>query len=166
MSRSSDFIRSKMEPLRMEVSVEAPLDLVWRAWTETERIAGWFAPAANIVPVAGGAFELFFDPADHAHMSTIGCVITAIESMERLVFNWKGPDQFVQLMNEPVPETSVEVTFHKEKGSTRVQIEHGGWGDGDDWGEAWEWHFKAWEGVLQSLVSGLESGKGRLCCPP
>jgi hypothetical protein len=58
------------------------------------------------------------------------------------------------------------VTFQKENGCTRVQIEHGGWGDGDNWKEAWEWHSKAWEGVLQSLVSGLESGKGLLCRPP
>ena len=100
-----------MEPVRIEVFVEAPLDLVWWAWTETERIIEWFAPAANIVPVNGGAFELFFDPADHAHMSTIGCVITAFESKEMLAFTWKGPNQFAQLMNEPVPATSVEVTL-------------------------------------------------------
>jgi uncharacterized protein YndB with AHSA1/START domain len=144
-----------MKPLRMEVSVKAPLDLVWRAWTETERIIEWFAPAAYIVPVEGGAFELFFDPADHTHMSTIGC---AIEPRESLAFTWKGPDQFAQLMSDPVSLTEVKVTFHKETGGTRVRIEHGGWGDGDDWKEAWE-------GVLQSLVSRLESGNGPLCCP-
>jgi uncharacterized protein YndB with AHSA1/START domain len=154
-----------MEPLRMGASIAAPIDLVWWAWTETERITEWFAPAANIVAVDGGAFELFFDPADHIRMSTIGCVITAIESMERLVFTWKGPDQFAQLMNEPVPATSVEVIFQQDNGNTCVQIVHSGWGDGDDWNEAREWHNKAWEGILQSLVSGLESGKGLLCCP-
>ena len=115
-----------MKPLRIEVSVVAPIDLVWRAWIETERITEWFAPAANIVPVEGGAFELFFDPTDHIHMSTSGCVVTAIEPLERLAFTWKGPDQFAQLMNEPVPATSVEVTFQKKKDSTRVHIEHGG----------------------------------------
>ena len=116
MPRSSDFKRSKMEPLRIEISVEAPMDLVWWAWTETERITEWFAPAANIVPVEGGAYEFFFDPADHTHMSTIGCVITAIEATERLGFICKGSDRFAQLMNAPVPATSVEVTFKKEKG--------------------------------------------------
>ena len=154
-----------MEPVSMETSVAAPIDLVWWAWTETERITEWFAPAANIVPVEGGAFELFFDPADHTHMSTIGCVITAFEPMERLAFTWKGPDQFAQLMNEPVPATSVDVTFQQDNGSTRIRIVHGGWGDCDDWNEAWDWHFKAWEEVLRSLVSGLESGKDILCCP-
>jgi uncharacterized protein YndB with AHSA1/START domain len=117
-------------------------------------------------PLEGGAFELFFDPADYTHMSTIGYVITAIEPMKRLAFTWKGPDQFAQLMNEPGPATSVEVTFHKENGSTRVQIEHSGWGEGDTWNEAWEWHFNVWEEVLQGLVSGLESKKGPIRCPP
>jgi uncharacterized protein YndB with AHSA1/START domain len=155
-----------MEPLRLEVIVEAPLDLVWLAWTETERITEWFAPAANIVPVEEGAYELFFDPVEHTHMSTIGCVITAIEPMERLVFTWKGPDQFAQLMNEPVPATSVEVTFQMEKDRTRVLVEHSGWGNGYSWNEAWEWHNKAWEEVLQSLVSGMESGEGLLWYTP
>ena len=150
----------------MEVSVKAPLDLVWRAWTETERTIEWFAPAANIVPVEGGAFELFFDLADNSHMSTIGCFITAIDSRESLAFTWKGHDQFTRLMSEPVPSTEVKVTFHKETGGTRVQIDHGGWGDGDDWKEAWEWHFEAWKGVLQRLVSTLESGNGPLSYPP
>jgi uncharacterized protein YndB with AHSA1/START domain len=150
----------------MEASIDAPLDLVWRAWTETERIMEWFSPAANIVAEAGGAFELFFDPADHTHMSTIGCVVTAIEPRERLAFTWKGPDQFAQLMNEPVPATSVEVRFQKKDSRTCVRVEHDGWGEGGMWTEARDWHLKAWEGVLQSLKSGLESGEGLLCCPP
>ncbi len=149
----------------MEVSVEALIDLIWLAWTETEGITEWFAPAANIVPVEGGAYEFFFDPADHTHMSTIGCVITAIKPMERLAFTWKGPDQFAQLMNEPVPATSVEVTFQKEKGSTRVQIEHSGWGNGDNWKEAREWQFKAWKEVLQSLVQDWSPGKVSSAAP-
>jgi uncharacterized protein YndB with AHSA1/START domain len=150
----------------MEASIDAPLDLVWRAWTETERITEWFAPAANIVAEDGGAFELFFDPADHTHMSTIGCVVTAIEPMERLAFTWKGPDQFTQLMNEPLPATSVDVKFQEEGDRTCVRIEHDGWGEGGMWVEARDWHLKAWEGVLQSLKSGFKTGEGLLCCSP
>jgi uncharacterized protein YndB with AHSA1/START domain len=155
-----------MGPLILETSIDAPLELVWKAWTETKRITEWFSPAANIVPEKGGAYELFFDPADHSHMSTIGCIVTAIKPMELLAFTWKGPDQFAEFMNEPQSTTSVEVIFREEEGRTHIRVEHRGWGTDAGWAKARDWHLKAWEGVLSSLESGFESGEGILCCDP
>lgn len=83
----------------METRIEAPLDQVRLAWTESDRISQWFFPEANIEARVGDLFELFFDPDDHSHMSAIGCVVTSIFEKERLGFNWRGPDQFASLMN-------------------------------------------------------------------
>ena len=136
------------------------MDLVWQAWTETERITLWFAPAANILAEEEGAYELFFDPSDHSHMSTIGCIITTIKPMEKLSFTWKGPDQFAHFMNEPIPVTSVEVFLREEEKGVRVLVKHTGWNNNKVWKEAREWHLKAWKDVLHSLKAGLESGGG------
>ncbi|UCH57813.1 MAG: SRPBCC domain-containing protein [Candidatus Bathyarchaeota archaeon] len=155
-----------MSSLRMDVRIEAPIDLVWSAWTEPERITVWFAPEANIEARSGGPFELFFDPDDHSHECTKGCVFTLVEPKCMLGFNWKGPSMFADLMNDIEPLTSVEVTFHDEGEATRVIVEHSGWGEGKDWAEAREWHRRAWEGVLTSLKSALESGDDRLIFPP
>ena len=146
-----------MKPILMETRLEAPLDRVWLAWTGSEMVSRWFSPEANIEARVGGPFELFFDPEDHSHMSTIGCVVTSISEKEGLGFNWKGPDQFASLMNEPEPATSVEVRFRVEGDVTVVEVEHSGWGDGDDWRDARDWHEVAWRGVLESLKTTLES---------
>jgi uncharacterized protein YndB with AHSA1/START domain len=145
-----------MGTLRIEVSVRAPLDEIWRAWTTSESIARWFSPAANVEARQGGPFELFFDPSDHDHMSTKGCVFTSVEPKRRLDFNWKGPDQYAELMNGS-PLTSVTARFEEEDGSTRVIVEHTGWGDGQEWAEARAWHKRAWEDVLKSLKSTQEA---------
>ncbi len=36
----------------IERRVEAPIDLVWRLWTEPERFARWYGPTGSSVPVA------------------------------------------------------------------------------------------------------------------
>ncbi len=146
-----------MDDLKAEVVVSAPLNDVWSAWTSSEGVKSWFSPEANVDPRPGGPFELFFDPANHDHESTKGCVFTEIEHGSSLSFTWKGPGQFAQLMNDPSRLTKVLVTFHDVSGLTRVIINHIGWGDGEEWAQAREWHQKAWKDVLASLKSVLES---------
>jgi uncharacterized protein YndB with AHSA1/START domain len=147
-----------MESLVLKVEVLASLEDVWEAWLDTDNIMKWFASEAHIVPCLEGAYELFFDPENHDHMSTKGCTITQFMPKELLGFSWKGPDQYAELMNEPTPSTQVKVEFLETNGVTRLSLEHMGWGEGEQWAEAREWHRRAWEGVLAQLKSFL-SGK-------
>ncbi len=144
-----------MEPIRIEVTISAPLDEVWRAWTESNLITEWLSVDAHVEARPGAPFELFWDPDDHDHMCTKGCVFTLVEP-RRLGFTWRGPNQFAGLMNDP-PLTSVLVAFHDE-GDTRVVVEHDGWGDGEEWEQAREWHRRAWEEALEELKSMMEPG--------
>ena len=137
--------------MELNKRVDSPIGKVWEAWTDTGIITRWFSPHANIQPELGGGYELFFDPEDHSHMSTIGCVITKIEAPSSLHFQWKGPDQFDDIMNHPEPQTRVEVSFSEEAGKTGVTVRHLGWKKSGKWGEAREWHVKAWKGVLEGL---------------
>ncbi len=155
-----------METIFIEVSISAPLDLVWLAWVESKRVATWFAPEANVEPRIGGAFELFFDPSNHEHESTRGCVFTSIDYKKKLVFTWKGPNQFEKFMNDPSSLTSVEVIFRETNGTTHLNVKHRGWGDGEEWVMAQKWHLRAWEEVLAVLKSALESDEGILWCLP
>ncbi|WP_422658027.1 hypothetical protein ACK8P5_20120 [Paenibacillus sp. EC2-1] len=45
-----------------------------------------------------------------------------------------------------------------------ITLLHTGWKDSDDWLRAREWHVQAWEQMLGSLKSNIESGEGMLCC--
>ncbi len=146
-----------MDDLIAEVVVSAPIDRAWVAWTSTERIKEWFSPQANIDPRPGGFFELYFDPDNHGHMSTKGCVFIRIEPRASLTFTWKGPDQFARLMNDPSRLTTVRVEFHELGEMTRMIVTHMGWGDGEGWVEAREWHKTAWKNTLEQLKSVLES---------
>jgi len=119
-----------MGAIRIEISISAPLEMVWQAWTETEHVTGWFSPEANVEARVGGPFELFFDPSDHDHQTTKGCVFTAVKPMRKLAFTWRGPDQFAELMNTPGELTSAVVTFQKEGEAVRVSVEHGSGGTG------------------------------------
>ena len=47
---------------RMEETVEAPVDEVWKAIATAEGLSTWMAPAANVELRLGGAYELLFMP--------------------------------------------------------------------------------------------------------
>ncbi|MFD2169759.1 SRPBCC family protein [Tumebacillus lipolyticus] len=155
-----------MESIKHHVEVACSKEIAWLAWTDQERIVKWFAPAANIEAQVGGAYELFFDPEHQDRMGTKGCTVTQFESMERLTFTWKGPDQFAEIMNHDGLLTTVSVTFSAAADHTEVAVEHAGFGEGEAWEQAHAWHQMAWQQVLSSLKSAIESGEGELCCTP
>lgn len=72
-----------------ETVIQADVQLLWRAWTESARITEWFAPAAEIEPRAGGKFELYFNPADRESMCTAGCTILQYDEPRVLVLSGK-----------------------------------------------------------------------------
>jgi uncharacterized protein YndB with AHSA1/START domain len=150
-----------------EVTINAPINLVWFAWTITERVLEWFAPEAVVEAKEGGAYELYFIPGNREGMNTNGCKITRLVNEQELHFTWKGPDQFDSLMNNERELTNVHVRFKSiNTDTTKVIVEHIGFKDNEDWYEAINWHEMAWSGVLDSLKAALEKGEGNLCCQP
>ena len=150
-----------------EVTINAPLNLVWYAWTISERVSEWFAPETVVEAKEGGPYELYFIPGNRTGMNTMGCKITRLINEKELHFTWKGPDQFETLMNNKNELTTVKVSFESiNENSTNVIVEHIGFKDNEDWIEAINWHQMAWSGVLDSLKSALEKGEGTLCCQP
>ncbi|MBT2679382.1 SRPBCC domain-containing protein [Bacillus sp. ISL-35] len=150
-----------------EITVNLSIELVWHAWTISDRAAQWFAPDTNIGSKVGGPYELYFVPGNKSGMNTKGCKILKLDHCKELVFEWKGPDQFNSLMNKAYPLTKVTVNFEKVRDdTTKVIVLHTGFKEGDAWNEAIQWHEMAWSGVLKSLKSALETGEGELCCQP
>ncbi|MBM7585924.1 uncharacterized protein YndB with AHSA1/START domain [Bacillus pakistanensis] len=150
--------------IRKEIIINAELSLVWKAWTESERIIKWFAPAAEIDPRENGKFELYFSPDNKDMMSTKGCRILQYKEPTLLEFEWKGPDPFAGVMNDENNLTTVSVEFESLNEMTKVTLIHQGWKDTEEYSHAREWHVQAWEQMLKSLKSNMESGEGILCC--
>lgn len=156
-----------MKNIKHEITINTSKEIVWWAWTLCDRVAQWFAPSANVEAKLDGAYELFFIPNNPDQMSTKGCKITQFDPQTKLSFTWKGPDDFASLMNHDEALTTVQVTLSEEgEECTKVTIEHTGWGDGPEWEKAIAWHQMAWNQVLNSLKSSIESGLGELCCTP
>lgn len=153
--------------VRKQINIAAPQNLVWYAWTLSERVSEWFAPETIIEPEVGGAYELYFIPGNKTGMNTKGCKITRLVDQNELHFTWKGPDQFANIMNNENSLTTVKVKLMKNDiDSTTVSIEHSGFSTDENWLEALNWHDMAWTGVLSSLKSAVEKGEGNLCCQP
>jgi hypothetical protein len=61
-----------MEAITVERTLNAPIDRVWRAWTDPEQLCPWFALRANVAPKRGGPYERFWDLDDPERQSHPG----------------------------------------------------------------------------------------------
>jgi len=111
-------------------------------FTLNEHLGSWLCPAADVEPVAGGKYELFWNPEDRDTDSTLGCRVTAVEPGVFISFEWKGPGQFSGFMNDADPLTHVTVFFRPrddEDGpasGTDVYLLHSVWRSTARWEKA------------------------------
>jgi uncharacterized protein YndB with AHSA1/START domain len=128
-------------------------------FTVSEKLATWLTEAAEVEPKQGGKYELFWDPSDRENNSTIGCKVTALEPGKLLAFDWKGPVQFRDVMNNEGRLTHVAVFFTPADADapqpTEVHLIHSGWGDTAEWEEARQWFQRAWSGAFEHLRRGM-----------
>ncbi len=125
-------------------------------FTANASLQSWLTELAEVEPVVGGKYELFWHPSDRENDSTIGCKVTAIEPDQFLAFEWKGPRHFKHFMNDADPLTHVVVFFvpcvEATTSCTDVHIIHSGWRSTSDWEEARQWFDKAWSAALEKLA--------------
>lgn len=150
-----------MDPLTYTMDLAVPRDRVWEAWTRPERLTAWLCLRANVEPVVGGRYELFWnpDPAKPEHDSTIGCRVLSVDRPRLLRFSWRGANEVAAVMNRPdAPVTEVEVRLSPTPDGTRLTLVHSGWADGPDWERARAWFDRAWSGALERLRTTLAQG--------
>lgn len=132
-------------------------------FTKNSLLESWLTTVADVDPVVGGKFELFWNPDDRAIDSTLGCIITAIEPGQLLAFEWKGPKQFKDFMNQPNALTHVVVAFIPIKKDadeiTTVHLIHTGWQNSPGWDEARQWFENAWSHTFEELKKQVQSAK-------
>ncbi len=127
-------------------------------FTRNRLLESWLARKAEVEPVEGGKFELFWQPENKRLNSTLGCRITAIEPDRFLSFEWRSPEQFKHFANQADPLTHVVVFFVPEDEGTRVHLVHSGWRSSDDWEQARQWQDQAWCFGLQALEDRVSTG--------
>jgi uncharacterized protein YndB with AHSA1/START domain len=146
--------------LKIERSFDAPIERVWRAFTDPGNLTSWFAKEANARAEHGGPHELFWEPENSERNSTIRCRLTYVEPRKWLAFTWRGPSLYDDPMNygdPPLRPTHATVRF-EGRGAERtvVHIEHVGWCSGQRWSAARAWHERAWNNDLDNLAAMLD----------
>ena len=147
-----------MKPIEMKMDLAAGRDEVWELWTTEEGLSSWLCQRANVEPVVGGPYELFWSPdtTKPESDSTLGCRVLSVDRPRLLHFDWRGSDEVADVMNVPGAEvTEVTVQLFPTPMGTRLEMVHAGWGDGPDWERARTWFARAWEMAFERLRGAL-----------
>jgi uncharacterized protein YndB with AHSA1/START domain len=133
--------------IRGEAIVEASMDEVWDAWTTEEGIKSFFAPACRVDIRVNGPYEILFDPeAEAGKRGAEGVRILALEPKKMLSFTWSAPPEMPEVRKQ---WTHVVVRFQEiSKRQTKVTLAHDGWGEGEEWDEAFAYFARAWLDVV------------------
>jgi putative intracellular protease/amidase/uncharacterized protein YndB with AHSA1/START domain len=138
------------EPVRLERSVAASPQQVYRLWTSAEEIRAAIGAGALIDPVVGGRYEWhFLADAPDGYRGGEGCRILAMAPDELLVFTWNSP---------PGTEirgvhTWVVVQLLPEPTGCRVRLTHWGHGEGAAWEGNRAYFAAAWSRVLDRVAA-------------
>jgi uncharacterized protein YndB with AHSA1/START domain len=152
--------------IEIDLTLEAGLEEVWRAWTTPEGVRSFFAPACHIEPRVDGLYEIFFSPqAEPGHRGADGMRILALEPMKRFAFTWNAPEDLPHVRGQ---RTRVTLKFEPlSDGLTKLSLRHDGWGDGEEWSRAFRYFDGAWKRmVLPRLVYALSHGPIDWVNPP
>ena len=130
--RNSDTLTANERELVITRVFDAPRDLVWKAWTEPERIKQWSAPKGFTIPVAegelrpGGAWKSCMRKPDGTDLWLAG-VYREIDEPKRLVFTHAWLDEH----GHPGPETLVTVILAERGGKTEMTFRQSGFDSAD-----------------------------------
>jgi uncharacterized protein YndB with AHSA1/START domain len=152
----------RMRAVVVTRSFDAPLELLWRAWTEPEHFMQWCGPKGFTTPSCeidlkvGGRHLWSLESSDGRRMYYVG-YYKEIVPMRRLVYTDSLSDAEGNVLSPSemgMPEGSpssmdVTVTFSHADGKTTVTVSHAGYGEGADRaGAAWEQAFDKLSAVL------------------
>lgn len=141
-----------------EAAIAASLRDVWDAWTTRRGVQSFFAPDARVDLAVGGPYEILFDPdAPAGSRGSEGCKVLSFLPDRMLSFDWNAPPQYPRIRNE---RTWVVVQLTPGPvGSTRVELTHLGWREGDDWNQVFHYFQRAWDIVLGRLAHRFSHGQ-------
>jgi uncharacterized protein YndB with AHSA1/START domain len=152
----------KLEEKQIVVSrtFEAPLETLWKVWTEPKHFMKWYGPKGFTTPTCeidlrvGGRHLWSMLSPDGRQMYYTGSY-KEIVPMERLVFtdSMSDAEGNVMGMGEGMPESmDVTVTFEHADGKTTVTVSHVGYGPNAEYASM------GWEQAFDKLTTVLAKG--------
>ena len=147
MSEPSDPGPETRPPLEVEVEVDAPPDVVWRALTDAEELRRWFPLDARVTPGEGGRVWISWGPGMEG---------------EAPIHAWDPPRRFGWTEGQEGQPVRIAVDFHLEGrgGRTVVRLVQSGFGASADWDEYYDAVEGGWTYFLFNLRWYLERHRG------
>jgi uncharacterized protein YndB with AHSA1/START domain len=106
----------KNEPITLEKTLHAPVEVVWQALTSKDEMQNWYFDIKEFKPEVG--FEFTFTAGDEHRKYLHRCKILTIEKFKKLSYTWSYDDY--------PGETIVTFELFKEGNTTRVKLTHEG----------------------------------------
>ncbi len=155
----AELLAGGLDERRIVISrwLDAPRELVWRAWTERDRLMQWYCPSGFTVLFVendlrvGGAWRSAMrgpDGSEYIHHGEY----RRIDRPSRLVFthSWEKNDL------EPPADTVATVTLTEKDGRTRMVFEQVGFATF----QSGESHRGGWSGAFENLADCLAAAAG------
>jgi len=131
-----------------EKTINAPVELIYRAFTSSTALREWLCDIATTNPEEGGWIFLVWNRGYFASGH-----YTKLIPDKAISFKWIGKD-------EPGwTDVDVIITPLDDEDHYNVRVSHSGIGEGDEWTKAREEISKGWAFGLKNLKSTLEVGK-------
>jgi uncharacterized protein YndB with AHSA1/START domain len=160
---AADNVAASLQPIDIDISIDAPIKDVWDAWTTNAGAQKWFAPRTNIELEPGGAYEILFEPEGPAgQRGTEDLKVLCYLPQEMLAIEWNAPPQFPRARPQ---RTWVVVRFSDlGDGRVRVCLTHTGFADRAathpdekaEWEQVRDYFTKAWPTLLESMRKSCE----------
>jgi uncharacterized protein YndB with AHSA1/START domain len=128
-----------------EVTIAAPVEVVWAHLTTAEGLVRWVGPAATADPEPGGVLRW-----THPNGATVVGRFLELVPHRRLVFTYGWEDG---LMGVPPESTTVEIDLVEQDGATTLRLVHHGLPP-----EVVKDHEQGWSYFLNELRAVLPAG--------
>ena len=79
-------------PISHEITIEAPIEVVWRIVTEAEQICQWFSQEVELTAQPGELGTLTFPPGPDGTRLKVHITVVTVEPPHRFSFRWIYPD--------------------------------------------------------------------------
>ena len=149
VQRQQDIARTggPQRAVHAEISIGAPIERVWRAWTTDAGIRSFLAPDCRVDLSVGGAYEVYFDTdAELGSRGSEGARILALQEPTMLSFTWNAPPSLPAIRAQ---RTHVVIRLEETTSNqTKVSISHDGWGQGEEWDKAYAYFVRAWHDIV------------------
>lgn len=130
----------------MKVTINAPIENVWRAWTDSALVINWFGSdpygtgvSATLDVRKGGKFQVTFKDSDQTEHTCSG-VYLEVQEFRKLNFSWMWK-------SEPGVETFVTVSLVPAENATEMRFEHANLG-----AESKHNYLEGWRSTFLKLV--------------